>query len=376
MKLLSRLFTLDSNVLERRLINSLFAAVKSVTDGSPLCLTVMGRQIGTRGVVKEKHSIKRIDRLLGNPRFHKANLSYYQRIAQLFANNKSPLIHVDWSTIYNYDFVLLRASISFQGRAITLCESVYSGEKHNNHKVHQKFLLKLKQILPPGVKPIICTDAGFKVPWFKEIECLGWYWLARTRGTVKCQFANANQWQYVSNVHQQATGKAKELPPCLLSKAQQHLCRGVLYRAPSLPLKKAKKRIHTRDANNLRHIKSAKEPWFLVSNLPAELYKPQHLVNFYKRRMAIEESFRDSKNEYYGLGLSRSRSRSIERLESILLIAMLAQLYLYCLGKASETLGHHRDFQANTIKHRRVLSFGYLGQRVLMHPSRYKVSIK
>jgi len=29
-------------------------------------------------------------------------------------------------------------------------------------------------------KPIVVTDAGFRTPWFKEIESLGWDWVGRT----------------------------------------------------------------------------------------------------------------------------------------------------------------------------------------------------
>jgi hypothetical protein len=31
------------------------------------------------------------------------------------------------------------------------------------------------------VKPIIVTDAGFKVPWFRQILKLGWDFVGRTR---------------------------------------------------------------------------------------------------------------------------------------------------------------------------------------------------
>jgi len=97
------------------------------------------------------------------------------------------------------------------------------------------------------------------------------------------------------------------------------------------------------------------------------MFKAQDLVNIYKRRMTIEEAFRDTKNEYYGLGLKRSRSNNIERLQALLLIALIAQYTLYVIGKAAEILKYHYHFQANTIKKRRVLSYCYLGKRILKH---------
>ena len=129
----------------------------------------------------------------------------------------------------------------------------------------------------------------------------------------------------------------------------------------------------TRDSTNIKNSKSAKEPWFLVSNLPNDKFKPMHFVNMYKRRMGIEEGFRDCKNEYYRMGLKRCRSRSIERLEIILLIATLALFYLIMLGKSAEMNGYHLDFQANTTKDKRVLSYTYLGRRVMQN-ARYQLS--
>jgi hypothetical protein len=86
--------------------------------------------------------------------------------------------------------------------------------------------------------------------------------------------------------------------------------------------------------------------------------------------MTIEEAFRDTKNEYYGLGLKCSRSNNIERLQALLLIALIAliaQHTLYLIGKAAEILKYHYHFQANTIKKRRVLSYCYLGKIILVH---------
>lgn len=372
MTLLSDLFALDSNTLDPRITKSLFSAASSLIHGSALTLTAMGRNVASLSNQSEKHGIKRVDRLLGNKRLHTKRHLYYQQIARLFITDDKTLIHVDWSTVYNYDFVMLRAAISIGGRAVTIYEEVHPQEKHGNHQVHQVFIDNLKNILPEGVKPIICTDAGFKIPWFKEIEAQGWFWLARTRGTVKCQLQGDKTWSYVSKCHKLALSIASELKGVVLSKSHQFSCRGVLFRGKNKQRHKVnRKGITTLCANNKKYSKSAKEPWFLVTNLPQGTFKANQLVNLYKRRMSIEESFRDCKNEYYGLGLSRSLSRSVERLQVILLLSMMVQFYLYCIGKAAETAGYHRNFQANTVKNKRVLSYGYLALRIIQHERYY-----
>lgn len=376
MPTLSDLFTLDSNTLDPRIKKSLFTAADSLINGAALTLTSMGRHAASLQGKSEKHAIKRIDRLLGSQSLYQNRPSFYQVIARLFITTPHPLIHVDWSSVYNYNFVMLRAAISIGGRAVTIYEEVHPEKKHTNHQVHLSFIANLKKILPEGTQPIICTDAGFKIPWFKAVEAQQWYWLARTRGTVKCQRKGEHDWHEVSQCHHLALSIASELKDVILSKSHQFVCRGVLFKGRKMYRHNLnRKGVTTKCKTNIKSSKSAKEPWFLVSNLPKNTFKPQHLVNMYKRRMAIEESFRDCKNEYYGLGLSRSLSRSVERLQVILLLSMMVQFYLYCVGKAAEVVGYHRQFQANTVKNKRVLSYGYLALRILQH-KRYNISEK
>ena len=116
MKVLSDLFTLDSTTLDRRISTSLLSCVNSVAHGSELSLTAMGRNTGELNNSREKHAIKRVDRLLKNTKLHNVRYVYYQMMASYFATIKNPLIHVDWSTVYNYNFVMLRAAVSVNGR--------------------------------------------------------------------------------------------------------------------------------------------------------------------------------------------------------------------------------------------------------------------
>jgi len=226
MKLLSDLFTLESNTLDTRIQKSLLTTANSLIHGSASTLTAMGRHSASLHNKSEKHGIKRVDRLLGNQRLHQERHLYYQLIARLFICTNNPLIHIDWSTVYNYNFVMLRAAISIKGRAVTIYEEVHTEIKHNNNQVHESFIAHLKAILPEGVKPIICTDAGFKIPWFKTIEAQDWYWLSRTRGTVKCQIQGESDWSYVQKCHQLALPIASELKGVKLSKSHQFSCRG------------------------------------------------------------------------------------------------------------------------------------------------------
>ena len=76
--------------------------------------------------------------------------------------------------------------------------------------------------------------------------------------------------------------------------------------------------------------------------------------------MQIEESFRDVKT---GLKMNDCGTRIANRLSVLLLIASLSQFILYLLGLAVKAADKHWQYQANSIKHRNVLSNQFIGLR-------------
>ena len=364
----------DAINLDVRVKRSLSDAVMAVQHGGHLSLTSIGRRQGYHRQLSEKHSIKRVDRLVGHDKLADTCVDFYQQFSLYFKYHTSLLVLVDWSTLGDISRPLLRASVAFKGRAFTLYEEVHELKKVNNPTCHKHFLSQLKKVLPSGPNIIICTDAGFKVPWFKAVEAMGWDWVARVRGVVMCKVEGKQEWQYASTYHAQATKKAKELGNLVLSKRHQYPCRAIVYKGLSSQRPSSAMSVRRPNCNQQKgYRKSAKEPWLLVTNLSSHTFSTAALVGLYKRRMSIEEGFRDTKNEYYGLGISRSRSNSLKRLRVLLLIAFLAQWQLYLIGKSAEMQGYHLAFQANTTKTRRVLSYCFLAQRILLH-KRFKVT--
>ncbi len=122
------------------------------------------------------------------------------------------------------------------------------------------------------------------------------------------------------------------------------------------------KRRGSKDSEN--HARSAKEPWVLLTSLEGHNVAKK-AVKIYKRRMQIEEGFRDLKSSKYGFGFEHAHSWKIARIENLLLIAMLASLVAWIIGWLAEKEELHYEFQANSIKHRRVLSLFFLGCRVI-----------
>jgi hypothetical protein len=58
----------------------------------------------------------------------------------------------------------------------------------------------------------------------------------------------------------------------------------------------------------------------------------------YKKRMAIEEAFRDLKCSKYGLGLNKGETLQKKRRAILLLIGMLASFIAWVTGKVGEQM--------------------------------------
>ncbi len=106
-------------------------------------------------------------------------------------------------------------------------------------------------------------------------------------------------------------------------------------------------------------------PWLIVTSLEGGATITKRVINLYKTRMQIEEAFQDVKNSRWGFSLDEASSSTTYRYENLLLIGALAIFVIWLIGKVAELKNIHRQYQANSIKTRNVLSTFYLGCRVL-----------
>jgi len=79
---------------------------------------------------------------------------------------------------------LLRAAVPVGGRTLTILDMVFTGKQQGSPAAEKRFLERLKTLVPAGMRPILITDAGFRNPWFRAVEAIGWYWVGRVRGTI------------------------------------------------------------------------------------------------------------------------------------------------------------------------------------------------
>lgn len=280
-----------------------------------------------------------------------------------------PVLLVDWADIREKQrLMVLRASVALSRRSVTVYERTLSLEEHNTDKAHQSFLRELASVLPEGCIPLLVTDAGFKNPWFRAVEQHGWYWLSRVRGRVNYADTDCDNWKPVSKLNEIATTRCRYLGLCRLARSKPITCDIYLYRAKNKGRKNQRStKTNSHHPSSASYSRSAKEAWVLATNLPASDLKPVQLIKLYRKRMQIEETFRDLKSPVYGLGLRQSRTRCPKRFDIMLLIALVLQLVLWWVGLLARAKGWQKHFQANTVRSRNVLSAIRLGAEVLRH---------
>ncbi len=250
------------------------------------------------------------------------------------------------------------------GRSLTIYEQCFEEKKLNNTQVHDHFLDELEQILPDGCQPIILSDAIFKTPWFETIESKGWYWVGRVGGNVQLSL-NGKVFKGCTSIMKKATTKPTGLGTVWYSKSTNFSCQGVLYHGTEKGKHKKKKRGGiSQDTKSLYYSRKAKQPWLLVSHLPEAYRSPKQVVKIYRQRRQIEEGFRDTKNQQYGIGLAQAKSKSAKRYDNLLLIAALTQFLLWCIGKVAVDKKYHYQLQANTTRHKTVLSNIYIAMQM------------
>ena len=368
-RLSSRLVT-----IHRARLKAVFAALGALLRGGRLSLTELGRSIG--GAVDAKHSIKRIDRLLGNKHLHAEVTIWFATIAEaLLAGIRRPLIVVDWTEV-GPEHVALVAAVPAGGRALMIYSEVHPLRLLSNGKVERQFLETLaKQILPTSCRPIIETDAGFKNPWFKVVRKLSWDFIGRVPAGVLAIEADADPaskrdreaWFRADSLHSRASTKPSDIGWHTLAKANPLDVRLVLVKKYEKGRKGSKKvtrkGVHPGSTVYKKYQRRAREPWLLATSLRRQSAK--QIVTLYSQRMQIEETFRDTKNHRFGWSFEDARSDSAERLQVLLLLAALGALGLHLVGVAAERLNLHLRYQANTIRTRRVLSFFALGKMIV-----------
>lgn len=343
---------------------SLITSIESLLNGASATVTNLGRGINSKA--KEKHRIKRADRLLSNTNLQSESFSIYQELAKYTVGKaKRPIILVDWSDLDEYKgHFLLRATLASHGRGVCIYEEVHNIKTKEKPKTHSLFLKNLAQVLDKDCKPIVVSDAGFKTPWFRAVLSQGWDFVGRAR-LPNFYSLDDKTWQSITHLYSQATNCPKSFTGRLV-RSNELACRLVLYKQK----KKGRQDMNQlgkprRSKTSKVYRKSGNDPWLLATSLPQGKQLARRVMKIYRLRMQIEEGFRDMKSHQFGQGFEYNKTIKMSRLSILVLLTSIAHWLLMAIGLATRHANKHRQYQANSLKNNTVLSLHFIGLRVV-----------
>lgn len=340
--------------------------VVAVVLGAALSLSVIA--MGVRSATAYRHRIKSVDRLLGNTTLHAARESMYAALAASWLTGvRQVLLVIDWSDLTpDQRWHWLRASVTVEGRSVTLYEEVHPQCRLGNPKVHRQFLARVAQILPAGCEPIVMTDAGFHATWFKAVAARGWAFVGRIRGRELVQ-RGAGAWMRATGFYQQAKERASDLGHYNYARSNPIGVRLVLVKLPARG--RHRLNIYGRrraGRTSTKCARAAQDPWLLAASMRLDHLSAPTIVQLYAQRMRIEQSFRDTKNLRLGQGLQTTRSRTRERLQMLLLIGHLAAFVQRLIGEEAKAHQLEFNFMATRRTTRPEISTLTLARRILL----------
>lgn len=331
-----------------------------------LSLTAIGRKLPGESSIK--HRIKKADRLLSNRNLYNEVNGIYESLSsyvlKFVGQTQDIPIVIDLCYMKDKNSVqMLSAELALKGRSLPLYRDVFEVNQLKNRA--SQFIKNLSSCIPADKEVLVIMDAGFGGDWYEAIAAQKWYWLSRIRGKKAIKLSSNDDWGKVSSFYDTATPRAKHYNEAYIIRKSPIKCRAVI-KSSSADKRRSYKPIGG------RCLRLYKEPWVLVSNLP-ESYTAAKIIQAYKKRMQIEESFRDVKSHQFGLSARYIRTVSIYRWSIAMLLAAIVQITLWLIGVVGHHQGMQRYFQSNTVKNKKVFSYFYLGQLIVEHDQLNKV---
>jgi hypothetical protein len=306
--------------------------VVGVLHAAALGVHAIGRGLADAKGLDPKHAIKQVDRLLSN-----AGIAVWQWFAQwvqfVVAAREDLVVALDWTEFDKDDQATIALYlVTSHGRATPLIwKTVRKSELKNHRNAHEyEVIERLHELLPEAIGVTLLADRGFgDQKLYELLGTLGWSYAIRFRQVIKVTHA----------------GRTLPAGDCLPINGHAKMLRDVLVTddQTSIP------------AVVLKHQKGMKEPWCIATDRTD--LGAAGVVKLYARRFTIEETFRDIKDNHFGMGLSATHIGSPVRRDRLLLLAAVAQALLTLLGAAGEECGLDRTLKANTVKKRTMSLF-------------------
>lgn len=320
-----RIFGEDLHALR---VLSLANGVAGLLHAAVLSIHAIGQAYASVACIKPKSGVKQVDRLLSNGGLVLETV-LERWVKSTVGEAQSIVIALDWTDFERDDQVTLWAAMTTgHGRATPLAwETMPKSElKDRQTDFEFEFIDRLFFWIPQGVKVTLLADRGFgSRRLYDYLQKLGWNFVIRFRESVLVEDESGEIRAAADWVS--SNGHAKLLRDVRITKQRIEL--------PGVVVVKRKK---------------MKQSWCLATNMTEA--KASEVANLYAKRFTIEETFRDTKDLNFGMGLSATHIRDCTRRDRLLLLVAMAHTLLTLLGAASEASGLDSYLKVNTVKRR------------------------
>lgn len=311
-------------------VKSLSTAVGGAMEAASASIHLIGQALSQSLGISAKHATKQVDRLVSNRKLDVWDL-FDPWVRYVVADATDIVVALDW-TDYAADgqTTIVASRITSHGRATPLVWKTHRKVEVTDgarNDLEDEVLLRLRQILGSGVRVTVVADRGFgDSKLYEFLSGESWAFVIRFRADV--------------NVALREDGPTHKAGAWVPTNGKAKLHKNVVITSRRVPL-----------AGFVAvHAKGMKEAWCLATNR-TDLTASQ-VVAMYGKRFTIEESFRDTKDPRYGLGLADVHIKRPDRRDRMLLIAVVAQALLTLLGAAAEAAGLDKTMKANTVTKR------------------------
>lgn len=309
-------------------VRSLAGGVSGMLNARTASVAAVGRAYAQVQGIKTKSGIKQIDRLLGNDGIEMDEVLGLW-VKHVVGNTPRVVVAIDWTDFDDDDHTTLCVSlITTHGRATPLAWRTVKKSKLKNRRTQHELEMveRIYDFMPRGTQVTWLGDRAFGYQrMYEALARRGFDYILRFRQNVKVfdgdspglsasAFVPANG-RVRMLVRPELTGRKAEVPAAVFVKR-----------------------------------KGMKEPWCLATSLTET--RASDIVAAYGRRFTIEETFRDTKDLNFGMGLRATHIRDERRRDRMLLLIAIAQSLLTLLGVASEASGLDSTLKANTVKRR------------------------
>lgn len=315
-------------VLHAKRIASIADATTGLLQSTSLAIHAIGAGLAVAKGLAPKHATKQVDRLLSNPSFDPHQLASVW-IPFVLAQRTQIFVVLDWTDFEHDDHTTLSLSLlTSHGRSTPLLWRTVrkSSLKHLRNQVEDLMLIRLRKLVPHWVRITLVADRGFgDQQLYAHLACLGLDFIIRFRQDILVTDAKGRKLPARSWVP--ANHRARLLPGAAVTQDQYPVGAVVLV-----------------------HDKDMAQSWCLATSR-TDLTARQ-IIDYYAKRFCCEETFRDTKNEHLGFGLSQTHIGNASRRDRLLMLCALAMALLTLLGAAGESLGEDRLLKVNTVKTR------------------------